>query len=637
VALGQVRWGSEKRLKITLVLGKGSGCAAPFNDTSLNPIEISMMGRPPSLVQRLSKHNVTAATMRYPPELSEEQAESLISDIKDWQLIHGSVLKLVKTEEEHIVFSHPIGVAVFPTLFPRGLYYEALELQTIYNKLYTAVAEDEHWLYQTLQGLIEVDALTKVLWEIYEEVRREGYVQDLSLGVWRNDYMLHGTDGPVLKQVEFNTIAVAGGTHGNKTSDKHQYLQKIGAYQSSCEEQIRSVQANTVNRPPRREDQSPPYPEITISSMPPNHTIRNITAGLVASHQAYGPPKSTTQKCVLFIVQPRNFNIADERPLEHALWDQTPPVPAHRLEFGANVLEHTTLTPSRELLYHPPSRPGLTLEVSVVYFRSAFETHEYNNIGRMARLHLERSRAIKCPNILGHLCTFKKVQQGLTMPGVLEKFLTFEEAERVRQTFASIYVLDRSEQGIEARKLALDSKSSRNYVLQPSLEGGGHNVYGSAIPAFLKSVKEELWETYVLQAKIVPPTVQNVLISQRGMFEGDVISELGVFGICLWRRNSGDKGQGRLTSYRIVTSLGEGILLSLELSRQLKAYRQLQEFVMLIPSLVTVKMVKEQEPSWSFKTKDANVDEMSVVKGYGCFDSPLLVEEEVFRTCVGGR
>ena len=45
-----------------------------------------------------------------------------------------------------------------------------------------------------------------------------------------------------------------------------------------------------------------------------------------------------------------------------------------------------------------------------------------------------------------------------------------------------------------------------------------------------------------------------------------------------------------------------------------------------------VEIVEELKPSWSFKTKDASVNEMSVVKGYGCFDSPLLVERETFTT-----
>jgi len=37
---------------------------------------------------------------------------------------------------------------------------------------------------------------------------------------------------------------------------------------------------------------------------------------------------------------------------------------------------------------------------------------------------------------------------------------------------------------------------------------------------------------------------------------------------------------------------------------------------------------------WSVRTKPADVDEISVVKGYGAFDSVVLVEDEVFlRSC----
>jgi hypothetical protein len=131
---------------------------------------------------------------------------------------------------------------------------------------------------------------------------------------------------------------------------------------------------------------------------------------------------------------------------------------------------------------------------------------------------------------------------------------------------------------------------SKDYVLKPSLEGGGHNIYGGDIPKFLAGVKKELWGSYVLMGKIVPPVLSNVLMSPRGMYEGDVISELGVFGVCLWRRvRDGEKARAEI--------------------------------------------VDELEPSWSFKTKDASVDEMSVVKGHGCFDSPMLVDRKVFASC----
>jgi glutathione synthase len=162
-----------------------------------------------------------------------------------------------------------------------------------------------------------------------------------------------------------------------------------------------------------------------------------------------------------------------------------------------------------------------------------------------------------------------------------------------------MFPLDESESGLQARKLATDPKTAQNYILKPSLEGGGHNLYGSDIPKFLKKVKKELWGSYVLMEKIVPPTVQNVLMSKNGMFEGNVINELGVFGVCLWQQKKGDEGEGKK---------GE-------------------------EGRVRAEIVQEMEPSWSMRTKNASVDEMSVVKGYGCFDSPMLVEKEVFKDC----
>jgi glutathione synthase len=516
--------------------------------------------------------------MKYPPRLSDGQLEVLVSGIKDWQITHGSLLKLVETEDDHTVLSRPVGVTLFPTLFPKNLFKEALALQTVYNKLYASVAEDDEWLYSTLGDLIEVDLLSSSLWSIHEEVNKEGYVQDLTLGISRSDYMLHApqsrrTDGVLdtkLKQVELNTVSCAGGVHSNMISDMHRRLHQTGAYESN---------------PP-----NPDEVKLDSSTLPPNTTLKTITSGLEVAHKVYGPPKSGAKEtCILFIVQPYNFNIADERPIEYALWEQA--IPSYRVLWGHGVLSQTSLTPSRELLYHPPSHPT-PMEVSVVYFRAGFGDGEYNEIGLKCRLYLERSRAIKCPSVLSHLTTFKKVQQALALPGALDRWLSPDEAAVVARTFAPIYPLDESESGIRARELALDPNTAKSHVLKPSREGGGHNIYGEDIVGFLDATPKELWPTYILMEKIIPPIVNNFLMSSRGMYEGPVISELGIFGVYLWRRKE---------------SLDEG---------------------------KRAEMVKELGPCWSFKTKDASVNEMSVVKGYGCFDSPALVDKEVFSSCI---
>lgn len=526
-------------------------------------------------------HKSKRLKMKYPSPLSDEKFDFLIASVKDWQITHGSLLKVIFSDEEYTVLSRPVGVALFPTLFPNSLFQEALHLQGTYNKLYAAVAEDEEWLFETLKYLIDIDPLTNRLWRIHQEVKQEGYIQDISLGIFRSDYMLQvssqGPSGAQLKQVEFNTVACAGGTHSNIVSSLHHHLRRTGAYQSNPQSGRSSLL------------------QINEDMLPESRTVFAISSGLASAYRAYGDVKSkqASKTCILMIVQPQNFNIADERPIEYALWDQS--IPTFRVTFGYEILSHTSITPNGELLYQPPylTEP---IEVSVVYFRAGFEAHEYDDMGHMARFQLEKSRAIKCPSLLSHLTTLKKVQQALTLPGALNRFLAPEEATLISSTFVPMFPLDHSKIGDHAKRLALDPGKATNYILKPSLEGGGHNVYGEKIPEFLNAAPKETWNTFVLMEKITPPILKNFLMSSKGLHEGPVISELGVYGVCLWKREVANEGEGR--------------------------------------QKILAEIMQEQEASWSFKTKDARMDEMSVVKGFGCFDSPALVEDETFTACL---
>ena len=293
----------------------------------------------------------------------------------------------------------------------------------------------------------------------------------------------------------------------------------------------------------------------------------------------YGAARSgqTTVTGVLFVVQPNNVNICDERPIEYALSLQG--VPAYRVQWGESTLDATSLTDTKELLFWPASSTSAEpVEISVVYHRAGYDLEEYDEAGCEARYRLEISRAIKCPSILCHLATLKVVQQKFCEPDNLKRFLGLEEAALVTETFVPIYSHDVFGNGKDGRRLATDTTKALNYVLKPSLEGGGHNIYREDIPPFLASIPESSWKEYVLMEMIKSPQVQNVLISRRGIYSGSVISELGVFGMCLWRK-----------------------------------------------SLDGVELLQNEQIGYSFKTKRHDVDEMSVVKGYGCFDSPFLI------------
>lgn len=61
-------------------------------------------------------------------------------------------------------------------------------------------------------------------------------------------------------------------------------------------------------------------------------------------------------------------------------------------------------------------------EISVVYLRAGYGPEDYPSHTEWdARRLLELSRANKCPTIISQT-TCKKVQQVLTMPGILEKY-----------------------------------------------------------------------------------------------------------------------------------------------------------------------------------------------------------------------
>ena len=207
-----------------------------------------------------------------------------------------------------------------------------------------------------------------------------------------------------------------------------------------------------------------------------------------------------------------------------------------------------------------------------------YDDYEYDSVGCAARFHLERSRAIKCPSLLAHIATFKKVQQVLAKPGVLAHFLSDPaDVSRLVQTFVPMYPFDDSEMGQRARLLAQDPSKAVNFVLKPSLEGGGHNIYGKDIPGFLAVTDKDIWSTYILMELIDPPPQDGILASPKGLYIGPVVSELGIFGACIWRRKT------------------DG-----------------------------VDVIHNSSEGWSFKTKPAGLNEMSVVKGYGCFDTPCL-------------
>ncbi|XP_067163818.1 glutathione synthetase isoform X1 [Apteryx mantelli] len=416
---------------------------------------------------------------------------------------------LMRTEEEPNA-SDVVNYAPFtllPSAVPSALFEQAYAVQQDFNLLVDAISQNKEFLERTLASTIKVDDFTAQLFRIYTQVLEEGLAQSVFLGINRSDYMFdRGVDGtPALKQIEINTIAASFGGLTSRTLAVHrQVLKALGKSEEA-------------------------------SRLLPNSPSKGLALGIAKAWELYGSQSAV----VMFLVEEVQRNIFDQRCVENELWNRNIRVIRKRFR---DVFEKGSLDDARRLYIDGQ-------EVAVVYYREGYVPKNYDLQNWEARLLLERSRAVKCPDIATQLAGTKKVQQELSRPGTLERLLPghVESIARIRATFAGLYSLDlvsasrvsmsgagMNVQGEEGDKMAATAIADPDwFVLKPQREGGGNNLYGEELRQVLEKIKDSPERTsYILMDKIKPQPSKNYLLRAHSpLTVSECISELGIFGV----------------------------------------------------------------------------------------------------------
>lgn len=399
---------------------------------------------------------------------------------------------------------------------------------------------------------------TGKLWESYSKASTIGITQPMTLGLFRSDYIVdndsEGYQGAAaIKQIEFNTVSISFGALSSKVSELHTYLANSGTYGSTGD-----------------------HIHTSVSS-----ALEKLSYGLSVAHKEYvAATTPSAPPAILFVIQPGEKNVFDQRHLEYQLYNESG-IKCYRLTLGEirEKTKYVTESDNVKKLIHIASGA----EISVVYYRSGYAPTDYPSEEEWeARVYLEATHAIKCPSLLTQLSGSKKVQQILTDPVLIKKILSKDGQtavddsiiQQLEATFVKIYPMDNSPAGLEARKLAL--AHPERYVLKPQREGGGNNVYKEKIPSFLKSIPEDTWGAYILMELIVPPDFKNKILRAGSIYNGEIISELGVFGTTLWNQKTGE-------------------------------------------------ITHNQQAGWLLRSKLKSSDEGGVAAGFGCIDSVYLV------------
>eukprot|EP00939_MAST-03C_sp_MAST-3C-sp1_P003632 g3632.t1 len=351
-----------------------------------------------------------------------------------------------------------------------------------------------------------------------------------SMGICRNDFIVDAKSG-LLRQVEFNTIAVAFGGLSGKVASLHEYVKS----RFRNEEEEEDVGRSAVS-----------------FGVPKNPVKRAVAEALARAHRAYltsrdrrsggDASSSYSNVVVLFVVNPsETFCLVDQREIEHELWNT----------FGISCVRKTlsdlydasfkSWTPvadkGRLPLIVDDDEKGEAHEVSVVYFRSGYGPECYPSENEWtARLKIEASAAIKCPSAKFQLLGTKIVQAALSDEHELKRFVDkkSEAFRNVKSCFARQWRLHDLGTDPRARDAVEDAlKNPAAYVLKPQREGGGHVLFGESLRKLLRGGVEEdgILDSWVLMERIRFESRPNVLV-RNGRHEVSLCdAELGIYSV----------------------------------------------------------------------------------------------------------
>ncbi|XP_051805894.1 glutathione synthetase-like [Acanthochromis polyacanthus] len=418
-----------------------------------------------------------------------EQLSNLVEEAIEMAFQQGFLFRTCETPNSSEVVTYA-PFTLFPSAVPKARLVQALEVQTHFNTLVDKISQDPDFLEEALASTIQADDFTARLVSIYRQVQQEGQTQSIVVGLNRSDYMVEQSmDGTSsLKQVEINTIAAAGFGVLDRLPEVHRHILRTTGLlkESEC---------------------------VQDTNMTPA-----MAAALAKAWEVYGQKKAV----ILFLVEDVQISQLTQRYSEIELWNRNIPVIRRKFE---EVSRRGSLDGDKRLFIDG-------LEVAVVYYRYGYMPDNYTEQSWAARLLMERSRAVKCPDIGTQLAGTKKIQQVLASPGVLEKFFPDQPqvVEQIRATFAGLYTLDMGPEGDQTVAMALTNP--HKFVLKPQREGGGNNYYGEDIVQVLQKFKnDQRRAAYILMDKIQPRTEQNIPLRKGLPPRLTTVSyEIGVFG-----------------------------------------------------------------------------------------------------------
>ncbi|XP_065896143.1 glutathione synthetase-like [Dysidea avara] len=369
--------------------------------------------------------------------------KQLIQDAMDCVVEYGVLIKAKARSTQHCAVVQAVPIALWPSVFPQKHYEFLIQVQMDYNILLNKLSSNE-LLVDSLQCMMKHDDYIKRLIEVYNKIDWTKQ-QPISIGFQRCDYFLHTEDGEASngsrvspKLVEMNAFGTASAGIMQNVAKVHKVLQ-VKHQDSAFKEHYKGEIL---------------YPD----------AISMISHAVAIAWKEYGQPKAA----ILIVTNENEKNVFDIGNIELKMALEYR-IKAVRYTFGE--LNNMAVLKEEDRLFVNDT------EIAIVYYRSGYDPSHFPAEKQWnAYLMLEQSKAIKCPPVSHHLCTFKRIQQVISNPNVLESLLDDPAMiERIRSTFVGQYSLDMGPEGDKAIEKAL--KSPKKFVLKSQREAAASTVY----------------------------------------------------------------------------------------------------------------------------------------------------------------
>ncbi len=423
---------------------------------------------------------------------TQEQKELI-----QYTIEHAKLYGILNYLPDGVLTHAPFSLS--PYTMNESVFEEMAELTVPFSELMIRVSRNKDFLAHHLEPIAAIDPFLKMLLDC----RSREITQSRQLLVQRNDFFIANakqyndkqnsppankiTEGPVLRQVELNTVSASFPFLITRLNQLHKNL----------------FEKNKL-------------PEV----------IENNPLDAVVDAFAHAVKNYGISDCVmLVVVQPDEKNIFDQLGMEHRLWEK------YRIATIRKTLNEIHI--DGKLRQGHLVVDGKT--VAVTYYRAGYTPDDFPaQEAFKGRQLIEASSSIQVPDLAMQLSGMKKIQQALTKKEVLADFVSEKISGRFLKTFAKMHTLDEIINTPEGEVSAAEwlSKHADDYVLKPQREGGGNNYFGSDILKLLPTIKKEEQKAYILMEKIqaVPHSSLQVVNGQAETL--NCVSEIGRFGIC---------------------------------------------------------------------------------------------------------